>query len=83
MTPALGYRENVIWVDWLRDVRAFLMYRRERRLGFREWLASLRGEKMWAVYSREDWGPGVALTLNLPRVATTRFGRRGSPSAAK
>ena len=45
-----AYREGVIWVDWQRDVRAFWMYHKQGRLTLGQWLRSLRGEKMWAIY---------------------------------
>ncbi len=65
VTPVLSYREGVIWFDWQRDIRAAIEYMRKGKLTFREWSRSLRGEKMWAIYSRDDWRPGVAFTLNL------------------
>jgi predicted ATP-grasp superfamily ATP-dependent carboligase len=61
------YREGVIWIDLQRDVRAFWMYRKQGRLSLRQWLQSLRGEKMWAIYSRDDWRPGIVFTLNMIR----------------
>jgi len=74
---AVKYREGVIWVDWQRDLRAAVEYRRKGELSFGEWLGSLRGEKMWAIYERDDWKPGAAFTLGL---ATTLWGRlTGSP----
>lgn len=65
--PELTYRDNVIWVDWQRDLRAAIAYWRSGQLSFGEWLRSLRGEKMWAIYTRYDWRPGVAFTLTLVR----------------
>ena len=63
--PQLDYRDDVIWVDWQRDLRAALDYRRKGELSIPQWLGSLRGEKMWAIYSRDDWKPGAAFTLAL------------------
>lgn len=63
--PQLTYRDEIIWIDWQRDVRAAIEYWRKGQLSFGQWLRSLRGEKMWAIYSREDWRPGVAFTLDL------------------
>jgi D-aspartate ligase len=74
------YRENVIWVDWQRDVRAFWAYRQQGCLTLGQWLRSLRGEKMWAVYCRDDWRPGVVFSINLLRLLWARF--TGRPSAA-
>jgi predicted ATP-grasp superfamily ATP-dependent carboligase len=67
------YREGIIWLDWQRDLRAFWMYRSRGELTLRKWLRSLRGEKMWAVYSKDDWRPGVAFTLNLVRAFWKRI----------
>jgi hypothetical protein len=41
------------------------MYHKHGRLTLSQWLQSLRGEKMWAIYSREDWKPGLAFTFNM------------------
>jgi predicted ATP-grasp superfamily ATP-dependent carboligase len=59
------YRENVIWVDMQRDIRAFVIYHRRRQLSIGGWLQSLRGEKDWAVYSRDDWKPALVATTKL------------------
>jgi predicted ATP-grasp superfamily ATP-dependent carboligase len=63
--PQTTFRTGVIWLDWQRDLRAALAYRRQGQLTWRAWLASLRGEKMWAIYSSDDWRPGIAFTLSL------------------
>ncbi len=81
--PQLTYRENVIWVDWQRDIRAFWIYRRQGRLTLGQWLQSLRGDKMWAIYNRDDWRPGVAFTRHLLELwwsrVTFRRSRSGEP----
>jgi predicted ATP-grasp superfamily ATP-dependent carboligase len=59
------YREGVLWVDLQRDMRAFLIYHRQRQLTFGGWLRSLRGEKDWAFYSRDDWKPALLLIAKL------------------
>jgi len=71
--PQLTYRENVIWVDLQRDFRAIRIYHQRGDLTLKEWLHSLRGEKMWAVYSRDDWRPGVKWTLGLLKLLWTRL----------
>ena len=76
--PQGTYRENIIWVDWHRDLRAFWIYRQHGQLTLGQWLRSLRGEKMWAVYSRDDWRPGVTFSLNLIRLLWARLTRRAS-----
>lgn len=70
--PQLSYRAGVTWIDWQRDVRASLAYWREGQLSAGQWLRSLRGEKMWAIYSRGDWRPGAAFT----RALLARLGER-------
>ena len=65
--PKLNYRTDVTWIDWQRDVRAAVAYWRTGELSFTQWMNSLRGEKMWAIYSKKDWGPGIALSLDLAR----------------
>jgi len=59
------YQDDVIWVDWQRDARAALEYIKAGKLTFPEWMRSYRGRKMWAVYARDDWRPGVAYSLSL------------------
>jgi predicted ATP-grasp superfamily ATP-dependent carboligase len=70
--PQRTYPEGIIWVDWQRDVRVFWLLRKQGKLTLRQWLQSLRGEKMWAVYSGDDWRPGLAFTVHLVQ----EFGRR-------
>jgi predicted ATP-grasp superfamily ATP-dependent carboligase len=65
VSPQRDYREGVIWVDWQRDVRAFWMLWKRNMLSFVDWLRSFRGEKMWAIYSKDDWRPGVAFTVHI------------------
>ena len=74
--PQLTYREDVIWFDWQRDVRAFWMLRKQRKLSLSQWLQSLRGEKMWAIYSKDDWRPGAAFTIDLFRTFWGRITAR-------
>jgi D-aspartate ligase len=74
--PQLTYRENVIWVDWQRDLRAAIAYWRTGQLTLGEWLRSLQGEKMWAIYSKDDWRPGAAFTLTLVRRMWQRLRRQ-------
>ena len=63
--PVRFYNENMIWVDWQRDTRAAIDYIKKGQLTFGEWLKSLRGKKMWAIYSADDWRPGAAFTFRL------------------
>ncbi|MEM5774102.1 MAG: hypothetical protein AAGU05_03800, partial [Anaerolineaceae bacterium] len=59
------YRENVAWFDLQRDLRALLIYRKKRMITLKEWLASYKGEKEWAVYARGDWKPTLYESLKL------------------
>ena len=65
VNPQLTYRENITWIDWQRDIRAVSQYWQMGQLSFGEWFRSLLGEKMWAIYSADDWRPGVAFTFSL------------------
>jgi predicted ATP-grasp superfamily ATP-dependent carboligase len=63
--PVKSYEENFIWVDWQRDTRAAIDYMRNGQLTVAEWFSTLRGKKMWAIYSLDDWRPGAAFTIRL------------------
>lgn len=63
--PQLSFRNGVIWIDWQRDLRASIAYYRKQQLSLGDWIQSLRGEKMWAIYSRDDWRPGIVFTYIL------------------
>jgi len=57
--PLSSYRENVLWIDFKRDVRAFIILNRRKQLSFKDWLKSYAGEKEWAFYSPDDWKPAL------------------------
>ena len=63
--PRSSFRSGVIWLDWQRDLRATVAYRQAGQLSWRNWLASLRGEKQIAIYSCSDPLPGLMFTLQL------------------
>lgn len=71
--PQLTYREGVLWIDLLRDTRAFLMYRQRGQLTLGQWLRSWRGEKMWTTFSRDDWRPGVAALVKTAQAFAGRI----------
>jgi D-aspartate ligase len=71
--PQSEYPEGVVWFDWQRDVRAFWMMRGRGEITLQEWLRSLQGRKMWPIYSRDDWGPGVAFTIDLMKEFSRRL----------
>jgi len=68
----LSFQSDIIWVDWQRDIRAFFEYRSAGKLTFWQWLNSLLGKKVVAIYSFSDWKPGVFFTLSL----LWKFGQR-------
>jgi predicted ATP-grasp superfamily ATP-dependent carboligase len=63
-------RPGVKWVSISRDFGALRGYRREGTLRIRDWVRTLAGEKMWAVFSWNDPMPALTSTL--------RFSRRAS-----
>lgn len=75
--PVRSYEENIIWVDWQRDTRAAIDYKKKGQLTAAEWLSSLRGKKMWAIYSMDDWRPGAAFTIRLIGKLFNRLFERG------
>jgi D-aspartate ligase len=68
-------RTGVKWISIARDVSAFRAYRREGTLGLRQWVRSLGGEKMWAVFDWSDPMPAITATLRFTR---RTFGRAAS-----
>jgi predicted ATP-grasp superfamily ATP-dependent carboligase len=64
------YRKDVLWIDFQRDVRAFIILNQRKQLSFKTWLKSFSGEKEWAIYSRDDWKPALTsfwILLERPR----------------
>lgn len=55
----IEYRKEVFWIDFERDFRAFLIYRKQGLITFWEWIKSFRGELMWSVFSITDIKPSV------------------------
>lgn len=80
--PQTAFTTGFKWVDWQRDLRAFLDYRRSGELTTSEWLRSLSGPKMVAIYSRSDWRPGVAFTVTLGRKLADRALRAAGRTAS-
>ncbi len=73
--PHFEFREGMKWVDWQRDFRAFLDYRKKGELSFGQWWRSLKGPKMFAIYSSGDLRPGFAFTWELVRKLASRTWR--------
>lgn len=55
--PATRWRTGVKWLWFTEDLWAARELYRSRELGLRAWLQSLRGEKTYAVYARDDLRP--------------------------
>lgn len=51
------YRLGVRWLDGLQDFRSAREHRRAGRLGFRQWLGSLRGVREFALFAPDDLRP--------------------------
>jgi predicted ATP-grasp superfamily ATP-dependent carboligase len=75
--PRHTYPEGIIWVDYYRDLRALLAYRRLGKLSVGAWLRSLRGDKMVATYAPDDWRPFVLTGTSLAsRLVHDKFSNR-------
>lgn len=59
------------WVYLRQDFQSFLHHRRSSRLSVREWLASLKGPKAYAVFSWKDPRPFFSDILRVIRIAMT------------
>lgn len=57
VAPVSQTRTGVKWLCFEWDFLSFLEYRRRGRLIFSSWLASLRGEKVYAYYAKDDPRP--------------------------
>ncbi len=69
----LQYRTGVKWVSLYLDTKAFLDYKREGLIGFGTWLRSLRGEKQWAVFARDDISPSLSSIVRFARNTLRRI----------
>ena len=62
-------RAGIKWISIARDFSALRGYRREGALGMRDWVQSLAGEKMWAVFAWDDPIPALTATLRFSQRA--------------
>jgi predicted ATP-grasp superfamily ATP-dependent carboligase len=60
-------RTGVKWISISRDLSALRGYRREGSLGIRDWVQTLPGEKMWAVFAWDDPMPAISAMLRFSR----------------
>ncbi len=65
-------RTGVKWVSLSREFGAVRGYRREGTLRAADWVRSLFGEKMWAVFAWDDPMPALTSTLRFSRRALIR-----------
>ena len=52
--PRRGYEEGVKWLDTIADFHAFKQYYKRGELGFKDWLKSIRGARVFAVFAWDD-----------------------------
>lgn len=57
------YEGGIKWVHFLNDLRASIKPIKNGELTPRQWLSSLRGEKVWAYFAGDDLLPWLILTL--------------------
>ena len=55
----LDYRPGIKWVNICSDIESFREYRQRGRLSFRQWLDSLKGEKLLSDLAGDDILPGL------------------------
>jgi len=55
--PVEQSRVGIKWLCFEWDFLSFLVYRRRGQLSFGGWLSSLRGEKVYAYYAKDDMKP--------------------------
>ena len=56
--PVSGFKTGIKWVNLYMDFDSFLKYRKEKTINFRQWLTSLKGEKVYSDFSWDDLLPG-------------------------
>ena len=52
--PRREYTEGVKWVDTIADFQAFRQYHERGELGWKDWLRSLRGARVFALFAWDD-----------------------------
>ena len=55
----LDYRSGIKWVNIYSDIESFREYRQRGRLSSRQWLESLKGEKLFSDLAGDDVLPGL------------------------
>ncbi|MDR4509295.1 MAG: hypothetical protein MRJ65_13890 [Candidatus Brocadiaceae bacterium] len=57
--PLFEFKSGVKWIDIRRDISSFNGYKKLNKLSTIAWLKSLKGEKMFSDFSRDDIGPAL------------------------
>jgi D-aspartate ligase len=52
--PCREYAEGVKWLDSIEDFHAFRQYHERGELGFRDWLSSMMGARVFALFAWDD-----------------------------
>jgi len=73
MTPKFDYSNGVKWIAILHDARAFLDYRKEDRLSFKNWLLSYRSPKTSADWSWDDPWPFIKECIMISPSVARKF----------
>jgi len=75
-TPQFDYTTGIRWLSFGNDVRTFIRdYHRGGRLSWSAWLLSLRGKKVYDVFSWRDPYPSVAGLLNYSKAILAKVHR--------
>ncbi len=56
--PQNDFQTEIKWVNIWMDFDSFIEYKKEKSLTFKEWLQSLKGEKVFSDFSADDIIPG-------------------------
>jgi len=55
--PSLDFKTGIKWINYYLDFGSFLNYRRNGEISSKEWITSLKGKKIYAIFSRDDMLP--------------------------
>ena len=74
--PVEGFKSGVKWINLGYDIKAFLQYRREGKLTFTSWLASIKDARSYAYFAWDDLAPFLRVTGGLLAELARSLGRR-------
>lgn len=72
VTPVTSVRENVKWIHFYTDIGVIAKEVLNGKMSLKDYVASLKGEKEFAVFSLSDPKPFIAETLILPYLWVVR-----------